>query len=117
MSTVLGWAVAIASTAAFIWLWFRDVRRIMGQQKSTLESAAGQLAASRKRADSARGDAEAAAVLARSQKIYRQAQSLYRQTLHKPWVFLPALLMGYSHPPVLCDPAAGQSDVCENTPL
>ena len=37
--------VAVISTAGCLFLWFRDVRRIMQQRKSTVESAAGQLAA------------------------------------------------------------------------
>lgn len=36
--------IAIVSTAVCIFLWFRDVRRIMRERKSTVESAARQVA-------------------------------------------------------------------------
>jgi len=76
--------VAVISTAGFLFLWFRDVRRIMQQRKSTVESAAGQLAAWREKARKARGDPEAAAVVERSENIYRQAVDIYNKTLRKP---------------------------------
>lgn len=87
--------VAVASTAGCLFLWFRDVRRIMRERKSTVESAAGQLAVHRERARKARGDPEAAAILERSESIYRQAVDLYNRTLKKTWNYLPAHLMGY----------------------
>ena len=87
--------IAVISTALCLFLWFRDVRRIMKEQKSTVESARRQLASSRERAAKARGDPNAAAVLERSESIYRQAVEHYNQTLRKPWVCLPAALMGF----------------------
>lgn len=87
--------IAIISTALCLFLWFRDVRRIMGKKKSTVESARRQLASSRERAAKARGDPDAAAVLERSKSIYRQAVDHYNRTLHKPLVYLPAALMGF----------------------
>ena len=83
------------SVALCLFLWFRDVRRIMRERKSTVESAAGQLAAWREKARKARGDPEAAAVVERSENIYRQAVDIYNKTLRKPWNYLPAHLMGY----------------------
>jgi len=87
--------VAIVSITACLHLWFRDVRRIMRERKSTVESAAEQLAACRRKAAGVRYDPELAKVIARSESIYRQATELYRQTLSKPWIWLPAMLMGF----------------------
>ena len=65
--------VAVVSTAAFLFLWFRDVRRIMRERKSTVDSAKAQLNVFRKKAHKDRGDPDAAAVLERGESIYRQA--------------------------------------------
>ena len=87
--------VAVVSTAAFLFLWFRDVRRIMRERKSTVESARSQLSFFRDKAHKARDDPDTAAILERSESIYRQAVEHYNQTLRKPWVCLPAALMGF----------------------
>ena len=87
--------IAITSTVGCFILWFRDVRRIMRERKSTVESAGGQLVACREKALRARGDPEAVAVLERSENIYRQAVDIYNRTLRKPWNYLPARLMGF----------------------
>lgn len=87
--------VAVVSTAAFLFLWFRDVRRIMRERKSTVESARAQLDIFRDKAHKARDDPDAAAVLQRSESIYRQAVEQYNRTLRKPWVYPPAALMGF----------------------
>ena len=86
--------VAVVSTAAFLFLWFRDVRRIMRERKSTVDSAKAQLDIFREKAHKARDDPDAA-VLQRSESIYRQAVDHYNQTLRKPWVYPPAALMGF----------------------
>jgi len=91
----IAWMIAIVSTAVCLYLWFRDVRRIMRGRKSTVESAAGQLASCREKAAKTKGDPESEAVLERSERIYRQAVDIYDQTLRKPSIFLPALLMGF----------------------
>ena len=88
-------AIAVVSTAVCIFLWFRDVYRVMRERRSIVESAAGQLAAYRAKAIKARNDPEIAAVLERSEKIYRQAVDAYQQVLQKPWNWLPACLMGF----------------------
>ena len=95
MSHWFGWLIALVSTAVCLILWFRDVRQIMLSRRSTVESAEGQLKAYRQKAGAAQDDPEAEAVLARSEKIYRQAVELYEQTRKKPLVYLPALLMGF----------------------
>jgi len=95
MSAWLGWPIAGTSIAICLFLWFRDVRRIMMSHKSTVESAASQLAACREKAIKARGDPDTAAVLERSEKIYQQALDIYNQTLKKAWVYPPAILMGF----------------------
>lgn len=87
--------IAVISTALCLFLWFRDVRRIMNEQRSTVESARRQLAFSRERAEKARGDPDAAAVLERSENIYRQAVEHYNRIRRKPWVYPPAALMGF----------------------
>ena len=87
--------IAFISTATCLYLWFRDVRRIMKEQKSTVESAKAQLRIFRKKADKAREDPDMAAVLERSENIYRQAVEHYNLTLRKPWVYPPAALMGF----------------------
>lgn len=87
--------VAVVSSAICLYLWFRDVRRVMNEQKSTMESAKTQLKIFRERAHKARDDPDAAAVLERSESIYRQAVEHYNRTLHKPWVYPPAALMGF----------------------
>ena len=87
--------IAVISVTLCLFLWFRDVRRIMRERKSTVESAGGQLAACREKSLRARGDPETAAVLERSENIYRQAVDIYNRTLRKPWNYLPAHLMGF----------------------
>ena len=95
MITWLAWPIAVASSAVCVYLWFKDVRRIMRDRKSTVESAAGQLAACRAKMCRAQGDLEAEAVLKRSESIYRQAVELYNETIHRKWIFGPAMLMGF----------------------
>lgn len=97
MASWIVWLIAVISTTLCLFLWFREVRRIMRERKSTVESAGGQLAVCREKALKARGDPEAAAILDRSEKIYRQAVDIYNRTLQKPWNYLPALLMGFRH--------------------
>lgn len=87
--------IAAISTAICLYLWFRDVRRIMTEQKSTMESAKAQLKIFREKAHKARNDPEVAAVMERSESIYRQAVDNYNRTLHKQWVYPPATLMGF----------------------
>ena len=96
MLSWLIWLVAVISTTMCLLLWFRDVRRIMRQRKSTMESAKAQYAVCLEKAGKGRDDPEAAAVLARSESIYRQAVELYNNTLKKPWNYFPALVMGFS---------------------
>ena len=87
--------IAVISTGLCLTLWFREVRRVVRDRKSTVESAGGQLSACRERARGAQRDPDAMAVLERSEDIYRQAVALYNQTLRKPWNYLPARLMGF----------------------
>ena len=67
----------------------------MQNRKSTVESAAGQLAAFREKARRAGEDPEIQAVLERSKHIYRQAADLYDQTMQRAWIYVPAVLMGF----------------------
>ena len=95
MTAWIAWLIALISISAFTALWFWEVRRVLLQSRSMLESAGGQLRLYRKKADGKRYDPELAAVLYRSESIYRQAVEHYNRTLHKPWVYLPGRLMGF----------------------
>ena len=88
-------SVAVIATAGCFVLWFRDVRRIMREGASTVESARRQLVFWQKRASAAPGDPEAEGVLERSEWIYRQAVENYNRTMRKLSTFLPAYLMGF----------------------
>ena len=95
MSAWLAWLIAIISSLGCLFLWFRDVRRIMRDRLSTVEYAAKQLACFRKKAANTQNDPEAAALLERSERIYRQAVEQYALSMEKPWIRLPASLMGF----------------------
>lgn len=98
MTVWIPWLAAAVSTAVCLYLWFREVRRIVEEKADMVSCASGQVESSRRRVRQFPGDAAAAAVLRRSEDICRQAQLQYRQTLRKPWIRLPALLMGYRMP-------------------
>lgn len=89
------WLIAIISTFVCLFLWFRDVRRIMRERRSMVDSAASQLAAFREKASDASAAPATAAILERSEGIYRQAVDLYHQTLKTYWCRFPAALMGF----------------------
>ena len=87
--------IAVISTALCSFLWFREVRRIMREQKSTVESAGRQLEVCQENARRAQASPESVSILARSEDIYRQAVENYNRTVLKPLYHLPAYLMGY----------------------
>lgn len=89
------WLIAIISTAVCLLFWFRDVRRIMRERKSTVEFAAAQLVSCQEMVNQATSASDAIAVLERSEDIYRQAVDIYNRTMRKPWIHLPAYLMGF----------------------
>lgn len=91
------WLVAIASTSALVALWFWEVRRLLRQHRSKVESARCQLAAFEKRAAEAAGNADVTEVLRRSESIYRQAAGNYNETLHRLWIYIPGRLMGFHY--------------------
>lgn len=91
----LAWTIAVLSSSACLALWFRDVYQLLRNQKSTVESAAGQMASCREKAAIARDDPAAAAVFERSKQIYRQAVEIYNRTMQNPLIHLPAALMGF----------------------
>ena len=99
MTTWLAWAIAAVSSTVCVFLWFKEVRRVMRDRKSTVESAAGQLSACLARMCRGQGDPAAEAVLRRSESIYRQSVDLYNRTMHCIWVFVPAVLMGFRSVP------------------
>lgn len=92
---LLPWIVAAVSTAAFVFLWFREARRVLTLRKNMIDSAARQLSESRRRAQQEGGGQACAAVLARSRSIYRQAVENYNGALHSVWLGLPGRILGY----------------------
>ena len=95
MPVWIPWMIAVVSTAACLGLWFRDVRRIMQERRNMVESAAGQLAACRRKAAGIPPGPEIDAILQRVENVYEQAVDRYNDTLSKPWVRLPAAVMGF----------------------
>ena len=87
--------IAVISTALCIFLWFREVRRIMQEQKSTVESATRQPATCQEAARRAQASPDSVAILTRSEDIHRQAVAIYNRTLQNPLYRLPANLMGF----------------------
>ena len=98
-AAVIAWLIAAVSTAAFVSLWFWEVRRVLNDRKSIVDSAAGQLTSFRRRAEGAPCDKEFTQVLRRSESIYYQAVHNYNRTFSRPWVYLPARLMGFRRAP------------------
>ena len=66
MGTCPIWIIAVISVATCLYLWFREVRRIMRARRSTVESAAGQLASCRRKTAGVRYDPELEKVVLRS---------------------------------------------------
>ena len=95
MLSLVAWLIAAVCAAAFAALWCWEVRRIMRDRKSTLVSAEGQLSVCRKKAESEPDNLDVIAVLHQSERIYLQAIELYQKTRRKPWIWLPAVLMGF----------------------
>ena len=95
----IAWLIAAVSTAAFVSLWFWEVRRVLNDRKSIVDSAAGQLTSFRRRAEGMPCDKEFTQVLHRSESIYYQAVPNYNRTISRPWVYLPARRMGFRRAP------------------
>ena len=87
--------IAVISSFLCLFLWFRDIRRIKGERRITMESAAGHLVAYRERTRKAQENPEVADVLERNKEIYHQAEVDYNVALHKLWIYLPAVLVGF----------------------
>ncbi len=95
MNAWFPWLIALASTSALVALWFHEANSLLLRRKSMVDSAEGQLAASRRRVARVPEDAEARAVLARSESIRTQAIEHYNDTLKTLWVRLPAKVLGF----------------------
>ena len=95
--------IAIISTVGCIILWFRDVRRVMREQESTVESAHRELAVWRDKAQKAQGDPESVAICERCEDVYQQAVAIYNRTMQKPFHYLPARLMGFHRIFIVCE--------------
>ena len=100
MSSWIAWIIALVCAVAFVALWFREAHHVLRTRKSTVESAAGQLAVCREKAVNGNADPDTAAILERSENIYRQAVILYNDAVGKPWNSLPAMLMGFKEIPL-----------------
>lgn len=109
MTPWIAWLIAAISTAAFVALWCWEVRRILNNRKSTVDSSAGQLDAFRRRAAETCCDGELTQILRRSESIYHQAVDNYNRTFSRPWLYLAARLMGFRRIP---QPA---NDHCQTT--
>ena len=98
MTTTIACLIAIATTTAFIALWFWVVRRELYEKRKMVDAASCQLIASREEYTRARDGPigeRAQEILKRSQSIYRQAVEIYNKTLRKPWNAVPAFFLGY----------------------
>ena len=93
-----GWIlemITLISTIGIVCLWFHKVRNLLIAQKEMLDTAEKQFSDYRSRHICDRNDPEIAAILARSEHIYRQAVSHYNDVYYKSWVYYPAKLMGF----------------------
>ena len=109
MAPWISWLIAAASFAAFAILWCWEVRRVLNDRKSTVDSAAEQWAAFRRRVAESPCDQDLAAVLLRSESICRQAVDNYNRIFHRPWGYLPARLMGFRRAEEPAGSVAGES--------
>ena len=82
MTPWIAWLIAAVCAAAFVALWSWEVRRMLTGWQSIVDSAASQVTAFRRRLAQTPADREAAAVLHRSESIYRQAVDNYNHALH-----------------------------------
>lgn len=108
MTPWIAWLIAALCAAAFVALWSWEVRRMLTGRQSIVDSAASQVSAFRRRLAQTPADREAAAVLYRSESIYRQAVDNYNYALHRPWVYIPACIMGFRRAPE--EPEPGPMD-------
>ena len=97
MLTNITLLIFCCSMTLSLYLWFRDVQRTMRERRNVVDSAYGQLKVYQKKVYQERDNPETAAVYDRSAKIYRQAVCIYNGFLCKPWILLPAYLMGFRY--------------------
>ena len=95
MQSWIAWLIAACSTAAWLFLWFQEVRRTLQARKSTVDSAALQLNIYRRQLSVSPHDPSLAAILSRSEHIYRQAVNHYNAALRSFWFRLPGHLLGF----------------------
>lgn len=108
MTPWIAWLIAAVCAAAFVALWSWEVRRMLTGRQGIVDSAASQVTAFRRRLAQTPADREAAAVLYRSESIYRQAVDNYNHALYRPWVYIPARIMGFRRAPE--EPEPGPMD-------
>ena len=86
---------AAAGLAIGVYFWFRKVLHMMQERKNTVEIAASQLEAQRSKADEKHYDSNLAKIIGCCENAYQQAETIYNQSFAKPWIWLPAVLMGF----------------------
>ena len=91
-------AVAVG-LAVGVYFWFHKVLHIMRERKNTVEIAASQLEAQRSKADEKHYDSNLAKIIGCCENAYQQAETIYNQSFAKPWIWLPAVLMGFRKVP------------------
>ncbi len=92
----MGMLAALGLAGALVVLWFTEVRALLCRCRSIVECAEAQVKLHRRNAAMAAQDDDLAAILARSEDIYRQAVNNYNGLLSRPWIGLPAVLMHFS---------------------
>lgn len=86
---------AAVGLAVGVHFWFHKVLHIMQERRNTVEIAASQLEAQRRKADEKHYDSDLAKIIGRCENDYQRAETLYNQSFAKPWIWLPAVLMGF----------------------
>jgi len=87
--------VVFSVAAGCLALWFREVRRVMREQKSGVEIALNQLLEWDNRLAVTPDDPDTAAIFERCKSIYEQAVDHHNRAMRKPFHYLPAFLMGF----------------------
>ncbi|MEG0020108.1 MAG: hypothetical protein RSA20_00720 [Oscillospiraceae bacterium] len=98
MITLVACTVAIASTVAFMILWFSMVQKELSAKQNMAKSAKLQLVSAQKKNIRAKNSHEkqiSQSVLSRSEDIYKQSVENYNRSLKEVQNFIPGSLMGF----------------------
>lgn len=110
MTPWIAWLIAAVCAAAFVALWSWEVRRMLTGRQSIVDSAASQVTAFRRRLAQTPADREAAAVLYRSESIYRQAVDQLQPRAAPTMGLHPGRIMGFRRAPEEPEPAPWTGD-------